>query len=408
MRRLAEAVLHHRKRVAVIWLLIVVVGIALTGTTTKRLMIDFSLPGQPGTDTANRIDAEFHAGGKTQPYLVSITLPPSHSVASSGSEIATAFAAITSHVPDTRLVDEANTGDTTAFRTKDGQTAYAMVFYRFLHNPTASLPTDKITAALKAAAPTGSTVGVTGDDALAAGKSSGGGPGVLAETFLGAVGALAVLAFVFASFLAFLPLVIAAASILTTFILLLPLTYLTHVSFIVEFLVALIGLGVAIDYSLLFVTRWREERDHGKDNHDAVVVAMDTAGRAVVFSGVTVAIGLLALVVLPVPFMRSIGMGGALIPLASVFTTLTLTPAILGGIGTPLGAVFGALLLVALPELVAPLRDFKVMFYGVIFILVSLYMPRGIAGLLADAGTILSARRRLPGSYLWRGASAQE
>jgi RND superfamily putative drug exporter len=60
---------------------------------------------------------------------------------------------------------------------------------------------------------------------------------------------------------------------------------------------------------------------------------METAGRAVVFSGVTVAIGLIALVVLPVPFMRSIGIGGALIPLASVITTLTLTPAILGGIG---------------------------------------------------------------------------
>ena len=146
-------------------------------------------------------------------------------------------------------------------------------------------------------------------------------------------GALLVLAFVFASFLALLPLVVAAASILLTFVFLLPLTYATHVSFIVQFLVSLIGLGVAIDYSLLLVTRWREERAHGRDNHDAVVVAMETAGRAVVFSGVTVAIGLIALVVLPVPFMRSIGIGGALIPLASVLTTLTLTPAILGGIG---------------------------------------------------------------------------
>ena len=332
MRRLAEAVLHHRKRVVVVWLLIVVVGIALTGQTTKRLKIDFSLPGQPGTDTANKIDSEFHSGGKTPPYLVSITLPAGQTVAAQGTSIGTAFAAIQSNVPSTRVVDEANTGDP-AFRTKDGRTAYAMVFYRFLHDPRAKLPTSAIRAALTAAAPAGTTVGVTGEDALATGNSSGTGPGVLAETFLGALGALAVLAFVFASLLAFLPLVVAAASILTTFILLLPLTYLTHVSFIVEFLVALIGLGVAIDYSLIFVTRWREERDHGRDNHDAVVTAMETAGRAVVFSGFTVAIGLLALVVLPVPFMRSIGMGGALIPLASVFTTLTLTPAILGGIG---------------------------------------------------------------------------
>ena len=60
---------------------------------------------------------------------------------------------------------------------------------------------------------------------------------------------------------------------------------------------------------------------------------METAGRAVMFSGSTVAIGLLALVVLPVPLMRSIGLGGALIPLAGILTTLTLTPAILGGIG---------------------------------------------------------------------------
>src|SRR4051794_41859295 len=60
---------------------------------------------------------------------------------------------------------------------------------------------------------------------------------------------------------------------------------------------------------------------------------METAGHAVLFSGVTVAIGLLALIVLPVPFMRSMGYGGALIPLAGVVTTLTLTPAILGGIG---------------------------------------------------------------------------
>ena len=149
----------------------------------------------------------------------------------------------------------------------------------------------------------------------------------------GALGALAVLLFVFASFLAFMPLLIAAVSILTTFLLLLPITYATDVSFIVEFLIALVGLGVAIDYSLLLVTRWREERDRGKDNHEAVVAAMETAGHAVLFSGITVAIGLLALVVLPVPFLRSIGYGGALIPLASVLVTLTLLPAILGGVG---------------------------------------------------------------------------
>ena len=332
MRRWAEFVLRHRKAVVAFWGLVLVAGILLAGRTTDRLTIDFSLPGQPGTVTAHRIERAFGSGGDTNPYLVSVTLPAGQTITGHERDVGRAFTAVGTSGPGLRVIDEANTGDK-AFRTKDDRTAYALVFYRFNPSPSQKLLTDPIRSAAQKAGPAGAAVGVTGEDVLASGGDNGGGPGVLGETLLGAVGALAVLAFVFASFLALLPLVVAAVSILATFVMLLPLTYATDVSFIVQFLVALIGLGVAIDYSLLFVTRWREERDHGRDNHDAVVVAMERAGHAVVFSGVTVAIGLLALVVLPVPFMRSMGYGGALIPLASVLTTLTLTPAILGGVG---------------------------------------------------------------------------
>ena len=107
----------------------------------------------------------------------------------------------------------------------------------------------------------------------------------------------------------------------------------TSVSGIVGFLIALVGLGVAIDYSLLIVVRWREERAHGAAGDEAVVRAMATAGRAVVFSGTTVAIGLLALVALPVPFLRSVGYGGMAIPLVSVAVALTLLPVILAKLG---------------------------------------------------------------------------
>jgi RND superfamily putative drug exporter len=300
---------------------------------SNRLTVDFSLPGQPGTETAHKIKQAFGNGGDTSPYVVTVTMPAGQTITGHEAAVGKTFAAITSADPQLRVVDEANTGDR-AFRTpKDDRTAYALVFYRFNPSPTGVLPTDVIRKAVDAAKPAGATVGVTGEDALAVGDQGGSGPGVLGETLLGAVGALVVLAFVFGSLLAFLPLLVAAASILGTFILLWPITYATDVSFIVEFLIALVGLGVAIDYSLLVVTRWREERDHGRENEEAVVVAMQTAGHAVVFSGVTVAIGLLALIVLPVPFMRSMGYGGALIPLASVITTLSLTPAILGGIG---------------------------------------------------------------------------
>jgi RND superfamily putative drug exporter len=335
VRSWAEFVLRHRKWIIGFWLLVIVVGGALSKTVNDRLTVDFSLPGQPGTDTAHKIEKLLGNGGETSPYLVTIT-PKGKSVTGNEAAIGKTFAALTDGVPrqHLRVLDEANTGDK-AFRTKNDRAAYAMVFYLFDHSPSAKLLTDPIrAAATKAAAANGlpAAIGVTGEDVLASGDSSSG-PGVLGETLLGAVGALAVLAFVFGSFLALLPLVVAAASILGTFIMLLPITYATNVSFIVEFLIALIGLGVSIDYSLLFVTRWREEKDHGRENHEAVKVAMETAGHAVLFSGVTVAIGLLALIVLPVPFMRSMGYGGALIPLAGVLTTLTFTPAILGGIG---------------------------------------------------------------------------
>jgi RND superfamily putative drug exporter len=156
---------------------------------------------------------------------------------------------------------------------------------------------------------------------------------VLVETLLAGVGALLVLLFVFASFLALLPLLIAGVSILTTFMLVLGLTTFSDVSIVVKFLVALIGLGVAIDYSLILVSRWREERARGRSNDDAVAVAMRTAGRAVMASGITVAISLLALLILPVPALRSMGIAGMLIPLVSVCVVLTLLPALLSSIG---------------------------------------------------------------------------
>ena len=156
---------------------------------------------------------------------------------------------------------------------------------------------------------------------------------MLIEALVGGFGALLVLAFVFASFLALVPLLMAFASIMTTFLLLLGLTEVTTVSPIVQFLIALIGLGVAIDYSLLVVSRWREERTHGRSNEEAVQRSMETAGRAVIFSGITVAIGLLALIALPLPFLRSMGYGGMLIPLVSTLAAITLLPVVLAKLG---------------------------------------------------------------------------
>jgi len=98
-------------------------------------------------------------------------------------------------------------------------------------------------------------------------------------------------------------------------------------------LVQLIGLGIAIDYSLLVVYRFREELTRTESKDEAIVRTMSTAGRAVVFSGATVAIGLALLLFMPLPFMQSMGIGGFLIPLTSIVAATTLQPVLLSVFG---------------------------------------------------------------------------
>ena len=176
-------------------------------------------------------------------------------------------------------------------------------------------------AKLKAATPAGTTAYLTGRDPLvfASSKKASSGPSVLTESLIGGLGALIILLFVFGTMPAVLmPILAAAASILTTFIFIWALTYITSVSIIVQFLVALVGLGVAIDYSLLMIFRFREELKRQPDVETALVETMTHAGHSVIVSGTTVAVGLLSMVILPLPFIRSIGIGGMLIPAVSV------------------------------------------------------------------------------------------
>jgi RND superfamily putative drug exporter len=188
----------------------------------------------------------------------------------------------------------------------------------------------------------GVTVNVTGRDPLDEASTHGasGGSSVLLEVVIGGVGALVVLLFVFGTLPAILmPLAVALAAILNTFTLVWALTYITDVSIIVQFLIALGGLGVAIDYALLMIFRFRDELRSGEDVESAVVETMIHAGRSVIVSGSTVALGLLSMVALPLPLIRSIGIAGMLIPAVSVLASLTLLPALLAVLGERINSV---------------------------------------------------------------------
>jgi RND superfamily putative drug exporter len=332
VERFARLVMHHRLIVSLVWFALFAGGVVASSQLGDRLTLDFSLPGQPGDDAEQQL-VDNYGTSSFDTWVAVVTVPEGDTVEAHQDEITRIFETTAAAVPktETRLVDYATTGDE-GFIAGDGRTTYALIQGQLPTSFGPGIDAQMEPALSKSAEAAGFESGMTSYGMLSAGGDSEG-PSVLAETLLGALGALLVLIFVFASFLALLPMMIAAVSILTTFLLVFLMTTFTDVSFVVQFLIALIGLGVAIDYSLLVVSRWREEREHGHDNEEAVVIAMKTAGHAVWASGVTVAISLVALVVVPVPFLRSMGIGGMLIPLVSVAVVLTLLPALLSKIG---------------------------------------------------------------------------
>jgi uncharacterized membrane protein YdfJ with MMPL/SSD domain len=141
--------------------------------------------------------------------------------------------------------------------------------------------------------------------------------------------ALLILVFVFGTLAFLLPFMLAALAIPVTLGLVWIFANFMTLSTYLTNMVALIGLGIAIDYSLLIVYRYREERQGGVSREDAVGRSMETAGRAVVFSGTAVAIGLALMLFMPLPFMRGFGLAGLLIPLVSVLAAVTILPVLL-------------------------------------------------------------------------------
>ncbi len=333
MSRITRLALRHKRLVVLFWVAAAVAGAMTAGLTTSRMSNSFSMPGQAAV-VDSRIVSLYGSGGGQTPLVPVLTAPARQHITDAAVAASTAQIFDAARINSTvRVVDYANTHDA-AFITSDGRSTFALAFLPPANYDGSGGIEPNVIRAVQAATPGGWHAGFTSINLLStppAAQSAG--TSVLVEAMVGGLGALVILAFVFASFLAFLPLVMGATSVLSTFLLVLGLTAITPVSMIVEFLIGLIGLGVAIDYSLLVVSRWREERANGLDNGAAVEAAMAHAGRAVIFSGLTVAVGLLALIVIPVPMLQSVGFGGVLVPLVSVAVAMTLLPVLLATVG---------------------------------------------------------------------------
>ena len=145
---------------------------------------------------------------------------------------------------------------------------------------------------------------------------------------------LVLLILVFASAVAgVLPLAVGGFAIVGTLLVLRVLAQLTDVSIYALNLTTALGLGLAIDYSLFIVSRYREELRAGREEADALVVTMATAGRTVLFSAATVAVALLALLVFPLYFLRSFGYAGIAVVALAAAGALVVLPALLAVLG---------------------------------------------------------------------------
>ncbi len=337
MDAVSRWVVRHRLWVGLFWLAITIVGAVLAPSVSGRLK-----GGNTVNTAAYRADQQIAAsygGATSDPGVVTLNLPAGQTVTSPGvsDELAAVDAAVTGVVTGSRVVSYTNTGGSPVLVGAGGTSAITLVYPPGQGKDIDSTAVDAITQAARSAAPSLS-VGGTSLKSLAVGTTtSSGNSSVLAELLIGGLGALVVLAWVFGSFLALLPLMMAIISVLTMQLLIYGLSFLMPASSplnpAVQYIVALLGLGLSIDYSLLVVTRWREERRAGRPNDEAVRVAMRRAGHSVWFSGLVASLGLFALVVVPNSLVRGIGISGLFIPSTATLVALTLLPAILSKVG---------------------------------------------------------------------------
>ncbi len=337
LARLAHFVARRRWWVIAVWIVLTLLGGVAAGKLSSRWYQSFSIPGKSAYEASQRTLKAFGVGVRPPDVVVFHTSGD----ASKSPAIRAAMRRAAGTMPGALTSSYFSTHNL-MYVSRDRHTTFLEVYPPGSPNFSTTSGANQIRAAAAAGLPAGIAVNVTGHDPLeeASTHGSGGSSSVLLEAMVGGLGALVILLFVFGTLPAVLmPIVIAVAAILNTFTLVWGLTYITNVSIIVQFLIALVGLGVAIDYSLLMIFRFRDELREGNDVENALVETMTHAGRSVIVSGSTVAVGLLSLLILPLPFIRSIGIGGMLIPAVSVLAAITLLPAMLATLGTRINSV---------------------------------------------------------------------
>ena len=333
LARWTRACASHPWRIVAGWAGIVVLLIALVGTFGGSLRDEFEIPGSDTQKATDLIETQFASeqGG----VLNVVFAAPEGERLDTQERKAAVLAAIArlksgefKAKEDTAGLESVGDPFTKDTFSDDGRIAYAEAqFDRVIYDEDREAVVAVQDAVRQTVEPAGVTAEFNGDAEFPPIEQG-------TQELLGLVAAIIVLLVVFRTFVAaVIPIGLAIAALLSAFLLLFILAGLTDINTVTPLLVSMIGLGVGIDYSLFIVTRFRQLLHEGLSPPDAAAEAGASAGRAVLFAGLTVAISVTGLAFFGLDFVTKLGIGSALGVLTTVLLANSLLLAVLRLLG---------------------------------------------------------------------------
>jgi RND superfamily putative drug exporter len=333
LARWTRACATHPWRVVAGWIGILVVLIVLVGTVGGELRDEFEIPGSDAQKATDLLETQFASEQGAVLNLV-FAAPQGERLDTPARKAAIEDAIAQLKTREFKPVDGKagieSVGDPFSKQTlsDDGRIAYAEAqFDQTIEDKDRDAVVAVEDTVRDTVRPAGVTVEYNGEAEF---------PPVEQGTseMIGLLAAIIVLLIVFRTFTAMLiPIALAISALVTAFLLLYILAGLTDINTITPILVSMIGLGVGIDYSLFIVTRFRQLLHEGLSPRDAAAEAGASAGRAVLFAGLTVAISVTGLAFIGLDFVTKLGIGSALGVLTTVLIANSLLPAVLSKLG---------------------------------------------------------------------------
>jgi RND superfamily putative drug exporter len=324
MRAFATWCTGHRKTVIIAWI-VALVGVGMiAGKAGSDFSEEFKLPASDSQEAFNLLETKFPAqSGDTA--LIVFKAPAGVESPAVEKKMDGVFATVGKFPHVSEVASPYKSGGAAAI-SNDGKIAYATVQFDVQNNKLDKDSTKQMIKVSQAAAGDGLQVEMGGQPIEEARQEEGGD----SSFAIGLLAAVIILLLTFGSVVAMgLPLITALFALGVGLSL---VTLGTHVFDTANFapqLAAMIGLGVGIDYALFILTRFRNALDEGLEPQQAAIAAVDTAGRAVLFAGITVIISLMGMLLLGISFLYGVAMAAALAVLFTMIAALTLLPALL-------------------------------------------------------------------------------